>query len=105
MRNTVFSLLCLALPLTSIASAKTVEVGYNLKNFYDPGKDIDVGQIRVVAENTSTGDTFEPDSWSGTFLLPIGIYTFSGSNEFCFIAPATVVVTEAKTVSLSVGCE
>jgi hypothetical protein len=84
----------------------TAEVSYQIFDFYNPTELLHDGSIRVTARNQATGETFTPDDHSGNvFLLPVGIYTFSGRSQWCYLAQSTIEITADTDIALYAGCE
>jgi hypothetical protein len=105
-RAAVVVLLALGTTSPVRADGVTAEVSYQIFDFYNPTELISDGSIRVSARNQATGQTFTPDDHSGTFLLPVGTYTFTGRSQWCYLAQATIEITEDTTdIALYAGCE
>ena len=89
-----------------VRAEEVAEVSYQIFDFYNPTELLNDGSIRVTARNQATGQTFAPDDHSGTFLLPVGTYLFTGRSQWCYLAQATIEITADTTdIALFAGCE
>jgi len=87
-------------------SVVTVDVNYDIFDFYNPGELLRDGTIRVTARNDATGETFDDDRGSHLLSLPVGTYTFTGRSQWCYLAQATIEITVDTTdIALYAGCE
>jgi hypothetical protein len=104
--SAVAAVLALATASPVRADEVTAEVSYQIFDFYNPTELLSDGSIRVTARNQATGATFSPDDHSGTFLLPVGTYTFTGRSQWCYLAQSTIEITADTTdIALFAGCE